>query len=109
MLEEFCPEVTGALDAYYADFEASMPFDRKTYQLMCFALAVKSRSEPCVRKHFREALEEGATVRELSYTLALVMRESSGADDCWVHHVLGDWRRTVEDGAGCGCGCDGGR
>jgi hypothetical protein len=31
---------------------------------------------------FKQALEAGATVKELSYILALTMREAAGADDC---------------------------
>jgi AhpD family alkylhydroperoxidase len=43
--------------------------DEKTYQFICFALSVKGRSKPCVLKHFKGALEAGATVQELSYIL----------------------------------------
>ncbi len=104
MLEEFCPGFTEALEGVDTELHSGMPFDEKTYQLICFALAVKSRSAPCVRKHFKGALLAGATVKEVSYTLALVMRESAGADDCWTHDVLGDWTDVLkEEYRTCGC------
>jgi alkylhydroperoxidase/carboxymuconolactone decarboxylase family protein YurZ len=48
-----------------------------------------------VLKHFKGALEAGATVKELAYILALVMREAAGADDCWTHDVIGDWKEII--------------
>lgn len=46
-------------------------------------------------KHFKGALDAGATVKELSYILALVMCEAAGADDCWTHDVIGDWQAAM--------------
>jgi alkylhydroperoxidase/carboxymuconolactone decarboxylase family protein YurZ len=56
-----------------------------------------------VLKHFKGALEAGATVKELSYILALVMREAAGNDDCWVHDFLNDWESILEKGVDCDC------
>jgi alkylhydroperoxidase/carboxymuconolactone decarboxylase family protein YurZ len=56
-----------------------------------------------VLKHFRGALDAGATVQELAYILALVMREAAGADDCWTHDVLSDWQEIVAGNMACGC------
>ncbi|MBN2565311.1 MAG: carboxymuconolactone decarboxylase family protein [Candidatus Eisenbacteria bacterium] len=88
------------MDALYVD---KRTIDEKTYQFICFALSIKARSKPCVLKHFRGALEAGATVKELAYILALVMREAAGADDCWTHDVIGDWKETMAGDAGCNC------
>lgn len=74
MLED--PEFAAKLDQL--DREKRL-IDEKTYQLICFALSVKGRSKPCVLKHFKGALEAGATVREFTYVLALTMREAAGA------------------------------
>ncbi len=103
MLEEFFPEFTERLDELDEMYDDKKTIDGKTYQFICFALAIKSRSAPCVKKHFKGALEEGATVKELSYILALVMRESAGADDCWVHDVLKDWPDLIFDNSKCCC------
>ena len=46
-------------------------------------------------KHLKGALEAGATVKELSYILALTMREAAGADDCWTHDVLDDRKKSI--------------
>jgi AhpD family alkylhydroperoxidase len=103
MLAEFFPEFAEqleGLDALYADRRT---IDEKTYQFICFALSIKARSKPCVLKHFRAALEAGATVKELAYILALVMREAAGADDCWTHDVIGDWQQVIAGDVGCGC------
>jgi len=54
-------------------------------------------------KTFKGALDAGATVQELAYILALVMREASGADDCWTHDVLEDWDEIVAGNIACGC------
>lgn len=103
MLAEFFPEFAERLeelDALYAD---KRTIDEKTYQFICFALSIKARSKPCVLKHFKEALEAGATVKELAYILALAMREAAGADDCWTHDVIGDWKQIIAGDVGCGC------
>lgn len=103
MLEEFCPGFAEKMDDLENEVKDNMPFDEKTYQLICLALAIKSRSAPCVRKHFRGALMAGATVKQVSYTLALVMRESAGADDCWTHDVIGDWTELLKEDFHCSC------
>jgi len=103
MLAEFFPEFAERLeelDALYAD---KRTIDEKTYQFICLALSIKARSKPCVLKHFRGALEAGATVQELAYVLALVMREAAGADDCWTHDVIGDWKQIMAGDVGCDC------
>lgn len=66
-------------------------------------LNFKARSKPCVLKHFKGALEAGATVKELSYILALTMREAAGADDCWTHDVIDDWKEIMKGNIECGC------
>ena len=92
MQEECFPEFTQKLDEIDQLYAEKRMIDEKTYQFICFALSIKARSKPCVLKHFKGALEAGATVKELSYIFALVMREAAGADDCWTHDVIGDWR-----------------
>ena len=54
-------------------------------------------------KHFKGALEAGATVKDLAYILALVMREAAGADDCWTHDVLGDFHEILAGNITCSC------
>lgn len=103
MLAEFFPEFADKLDDMDALYQEKRLIDEKTYQFICFALSIKARSKPCVRKHFKEALEAGATVKELSYILALVMREAAGADDCWTHDILSDWQEIVAGGITCDC------
>ncbi|WP_406669979.1 carboxymuconolactone decarboxylase family protein [Methanolobus sp. ZRKC4] len=103
MLEEFFPEFTEKLDEIDELYAEKRPIDEKTYQFLCFALSIKARSKPCVLKHFKGALEAGATVKELSYILALTMREAAGADDCWTHDVLGDWKEILKGNVSCSC------
>ena len=104
MLEQFFPEFTQKLDEIDALYKEKMSIDEKTYQFICFALSIKGRSKPCVLKHFKGALEAGATVEELSYIFALTMREAAGADDCWTHDVIGDWKEILEGNVNCSCG-----
>ena len=96
-------KATLQLDEIDALYKEKMPIDEKTYQFICFALSIKGRSKPCVLKHFKGALEAGATVEELSYIFALTMREAAGADDCWTHDVIGDWREIVAGNVKCSC------
>jgi AhpD family alkylhydroperoxidase len=103
MLAEFFPEFADMLDQMDALYREKRSIDEKTYQFICFALSVKARSKPCVLKHFKGALEAGATVKELSYILALVMREAAGADDCWTHDVIGDWKEIIAGNVTCDC------
>jgi AhpD family alkylhydroperoxidase len=103
MLSEFFPEFTKKLDEMDALYADKRSIDEKTYQFICFALSIKGRSKPCVLKHFKGALEAGATVKELAYILALVMREAAGADDCWTHDVIGDWKEIITGNIVCDC------
>lgn len=103
MLAQFYPEFVEKLDEIDAMYAKKRPFDEKTYQLICFALSIKGRSKPCVRKHFNGALEAGATVEELAYILALTMREAAGADDCWTHDVIDDWQDMIAGNSKCSC------
>lgn len=103
MLVEFFPEFTELLDKMDDLYAKKRTIDEKTYQFICFALSIKARSKPCVLKHFKGALEAGATVKELAYIFALVMREAAGADDCWTHDVIGEWREIVAGNVNCGC------
>ena len=103
MLAEFFPEFAEKLDEMDELYKEKRTIDEKTYQFICFALSIKARSKPCVLKHFKGALEAGATVEELSYILALTMREAAGADDCWTHDVLGDWKEILKGEVKCSC------
>ncbi len=103
ILSEFFPEFTELLDNMDRLYKEKRTIDEKTYQFICFALSIRARSKPCVLKHFKGALEAGATVGELSYILALVMREAAGADDCWTHDVIGDWKKILSGEIKCDC------
>jgi AhpD family alkylhydroperoxidase len=103
MLAEFFPEFVEKLDEIDQLYEDKKMIDDKTYQFICFALSIKGRSKPCVLKHFKGALDAGATVKELSYIFALTMREAAGADDCWTHDVIGDWQEIIAGNITCDC------
>ena len=103
MLTQFFPEFSNMLDDMDKLYAEKKTIDEKTYQFICFALSIKARSKPCVLKHFKGALEAGATVKELSYILALTMREAAGADDCWTHDILGDWQEILRGEVDCDC------
>jgi AhpD family alkylhydroperoxidase len=103
LLAEFFPDFTKKLDQLDELYQEKRLIDEKTYQFICFALSIKARSAPCVRKHFKGALEAGATAKELAFILALVMREAAGADDCWTHEVLADWQEILKGGITCEC------
>lgn len=103
MLAEFFPEFTSIMDQMDSLLASKKVLDEKTFQFICLALSIKARSKPCVLKHFKGALDAGATMDELSYILALTMREAAGADDCWTHDVIGEWKRIVLGEVDCGC------
>lgn len=101
LVEEWFPEFAKELDAIDGMYKEKRMIDEKTYQFICFALAIRGRSAPCVRKHFKGALEAGATLKEIAYIMALVFRESAGNDDCWVHDVLSDYKGLVKSNVHC--------
>jgi len=103
MLAEFFPEFTTIMDNMDALLASKKVLDEKTFQFICLALSIKARSKPCVLKHFKGALDAGATMDELAYILALTMREAAGADDCWTHDVIGEWKQIVLGGVDCTC------
>jgi AhpD family alkylhydroperoxidase len=86
-----------------AALEEHCPLERKVDELLRFALSIKARSKPCVRKHFRGATDAGASAKEIAYVFALTMREAAGADDCWTHSIIGDLI-DYESEQSCGCG-----
>ena len=101
ILEEWFPEFSEEFDKIDKLYNEKRMIDEKTYQFLCFAMAIKGRSAPCVRKHFKDALKSGATLKELAYIMALVFRESSGNDDCWVHDILSDYKDLMESNISC--------
>ncbi len=102
-LAQLFPEFAAKLDEMDALYAEKRLIDEKTYQFICFAVSIKARSKPCVLKHFKGALDAGASLQELAYILALVMREAAGADDCWTHDVLGEVADIVAGKIDCGC------
>lgn len=102
-LAQLFPEFTEHLDQMDTLYQEKRSIDEKTYQFICFALSIKARSKPCVLKHFKGALDAGASLKELAYILALVMREAAGADDCWTHDVLGDIQDIMAGNIECDC------
>ncbi len=98
LLAEWFPEFAEKFDEIDALYKEKRSIDEKTYQFICFALAIRNRSKPCLMKHFMGALEAGATVKELAYIMALTFRESAGGDDCWTHDALGDYKEILTEG-----------
>ena len=102
-LSQHFPEFTATLSNLDSVYDEHRTIDRKTDELIRFALSIKARSKPCVLKHFKGAVDAGANEYDLSYILALVMREAAGADDCWTHDVIGNWKDIISGKTGCGC------
>ncbi len=101
MLAQWFPEFSEKFDEIDALYTDKRLIDEKTYQFICFCLAIKSRSRPCLLKHFKGALDAGATLKELAYIMALVFRESAGGDDCWTHDALGDIEQLMTENIHC--------
>ena len=101
LLAELFPEFADELDKIDEIYKEKRMIDEKTYQFICFALSIKNRSKPCLLKHFKGAMEAGATVKELVYIMALVFRESAGGDDCWTHDALGDYKDFIKSNIQC--------
>jgi AhpD family alkylhydroperoxidase len=101
LLAEWFPEFAGKFDEIDALYADKRSIDEKTYQFICFALSIKNRSKPCLLKHFKGALEAGATLKELAFIMALTFRESAGGDDCWTHDALGDVKQLMAENIQC--------
>jgi AhpD family alkylhydroperoxidase len=101
LLAEWFPEFSDSFDEIDDIYRAKRSIDEKTYQFICFALAIKNRSRPCLLKHFKGALAAGATLKELAYIMALTFRESAGGDDCWTHDALGDYKELMKSDVQC--------
>jgi AhpD family alkylhydroperoxidase len=101
LLAEWFPEFAEKFDEVDEIYRAKRSIDEKTYQFICFALSIKNRSKPCLLKHFKGAMEAGATLKELAYIMALTFRESAGGDDCWTHDALGDAQKLLTENMQC--------
>jgi len=97
MLAEFFPEFAAKMDEINDLYKQKRTIDEKTYQFICFALAIKARSKHCVQIHFKGALDAGATVEEIAYILALVMKEAAGSDECWSMDALSDIKDFIKE------------
>ena len=53
-----------------AALEEHCAVDKKTDELLRFALSIKARSAPCVRKHFRGSKNAGAGPKEIAYVFS---------------------------------------
>ncbi|MBU0488633.1 MAG: carboxymuconolactone decarboxylase family protein [Bacteroidetes bacterium] len=102
-IEKFFPEFSEKFKEIDLMYEKQRFVDEKTYQYLCLAIAIKGRSAPCVRKHFKGAVLAGAKLEEIAYIFALVERESAGNDDCWINDVLGDYDALLRSEVKC-CG-----
>jgi AhpD family alkylhydroperoxidase len=101
LLAERFPEFAGKLDEIDEIYRKERSIDEKTYQFICLALSIRNRSKPCLLKHFKGALEAGATLKELAEIMALTFRESAGGDDCWTHDALGDVQKLLTENIRC--------
>jgi len=101
VLAEWFPEFAEKLDEIDDIYREKRSIEEKTYQFICFALSIKNRSKPCLVKHFKGAMEAGATLKELAYIMALTFRESAGGDDCWTHDALGDVKQLLTENIQC--------
>lgn len=101
LLAEWFPEFAEKLDEVDEIYRDKRSIDEKTYQFICFALSIKNRSKPCLLKHFKGAMEAGATLKELAFIMALTFRESAGGDDCWTHDALGDVKKLLAENIQC--------
>jgi AhpD family alkylhydroperoxidase len=101
LLAEWFPEFAEKFDEIDDIYRDKRSIDEKTYQFICFALSIKNRSKPCLLKHFKGAMEAGATLKELSFIMALTFRESAGGDDCWTHDALGDVKKLLTENMRC--------
>ena len=101
VLAEWFPEFAEKLDEIDDIYRETRSIEEKTYQFICFALSIKNRSKPCLVKHFKGAMEAGATLKELAYIMALTFRESAGGDDCWTHDALGDVKQLLTENIQC--------
>ena len=69
LLSESFPEFAWKLDEIDELYRENRSIDEKTYQFICLALSIKNRSAPCVKKHFKGALEAGASMKEIAYIM----------------------------------------
>ena len=65
-LDKYYNEINDAMKGVDGVLAAACPFDSKTDELLRFALSIKARSAPCVRKHFKGAKREGASDEEIA-------------------------------------------
>ncbi|MBE6525187.1 MAG: hypothetical protein IJF47_02090 [Candidatus Methanomethylophilaceae archaeon] len=104
-IEEYFPEFVEAMDEVDAASEMKRPIDDKTFHLICFALAARTRSSTSLKAHFHAAIKCGASLRELAYVMSVVENEGSRMDDTWMHDTLGDWTQLTRDEYDSGCRC----
>ena len=53
--------------------------DKKTKELIALACSVMADCEPCIRYHYREAVQAGATKEEMAEAFAISMSVSAGS------------------------------
>jgi AhpD family alkylhydroperoxidase len=82
------PEVMKAFAAIAQSALAPKALDRKTKELIAVGVSVAVRCDDCIGFHVKAAIEQGATLDEVTETLAMAIYMGAGPSVMYATHAL---------------------
>jgi AhpD family alkylhydroperoxidase len=82
------PEVMKAFAGIAQSALAPKALDRKTKELIAVGISVAVRCEDCIGFHVKAAIEQGATLEEVTEALAMAIYMGAGPSVMYATHAL---------------------
>jgi AhpD family alkylhydroperoxidase len=87
-LDEYVPQVW---KLYLAQAEEAMKdgaLSNKIKELIATGVAIATHCEPCVKIHIRRAIKAGATAKEISEVVGVVVMLCGGTAEIWARKLV---------------------
>jgi AhpD family alkylhydroperoxidase len=82
------PEVMKAFAAIAQSALAPKALDRKTMELIAVGISVATRCDDCIGFHVKAAIEQGASLEEVTEALAMAIYMGAGPSVMYATHAL---------------------
>lgn len=89
------PEVMKAFAGIAQSALAPGALDRKTKELIAVGISVAARCDDCIGFHVKAALEQGASVEEVTEALAMAIYMGAGPSVMYATHALDAYAQFV--------------
>ncbi len=92
------PEVMKAFAGIAQSALAPKALDRKTKELLAVGISVAARCDDCIGFHVKAAVEQGASVEEVTEALAMAIYMGAGPSVMYATHALDAYAQFTSRG-----------